>query len=81
MYGTDTQNPSLTPVKMRLTFHLILKEMGQTESMGFRSTFTFIFKAKHRNSITKVDLERYLEYSKYTQTLFQDFFTPFCLNL
>jgi len=44
MYVTDAQNPSLTPVKMGLTFHLILKEMGQTECMGFRSTFTFNLK-------------------------------------
>lgn len=29
---------------MGLTFHLILKEMGQTECMGFRSTFTFNLK-------------------------------------
>jgi hypothetical protein len=80
LYVTDTQNPSLMPVKMRLMFHLILKEMGQTECIGFKPTFTFTFKEKHRNSITKVDLERYSEYPKYTQTLFQDFFTPFCLN-
>ena len=62
MYVTDTQNPSLTPVKMRLTFNLILKEMGQTECMGFRPTFTFTLKEKHRNSIIKVNLERYSEY-------------------
>ena len=74
MYVTDTENPRLTPVKMRLTFHLFLKEMWQTECMGFRSTFTFTFKEKHRNPITNVDLERYSEYPKYTQTLFQDFF-------
>jgi hypothetical protein len=54
MYVTDTQNPSPTPVKMRLRFHLILKEMGQTECIGFRSTVTFTFKEKHRNTTTKL---------------------------
>jgi len=54
MYVTDTQNPSLTSVKMGLMFHLILKEMGHTERIGFRSTVTFTFKEKHRNSTTRL---------------------------
>ena len=41
MYVRDTQSPSETQVQMCITFHLILKEMGQTECMGFRSTSTF----------------------------------------